>query len=620
MDEPKPDNKPTTPVSDNTASSPSSGSDPVTDAANTQEAPTDQPAHPEGIAPPTPGQVVSAGEYTPTTPTPQASSSAEPAPTANTTSQPVTPSIEPDTSVSSGSTAKVVASHHGGSKRWLRVVLLLIIVALLAAGGWLAYQKHRDNSKSANSAAQSKSISLLKIGISQGNYGSTLYPDMSVNEYSYLTNAQMFEGLVRYENKSKVVPDLASTWTNPDSKTWLFTVKSGVQFHDGHTLTAQDVKYSLDKVITSNSDLAQTFASTIASVDVVGNNQVKITTTAPDPALLNRLAFLYIIDANLPKGDEPSQAGTGPYEIKPGTQPTDTNVQMVAFNDYHGGQPTTKALDFGAADDPTTLVKDFQAHKYNIVGPIPLDDAKKVKPATEFITSEPDVNYLGFNTVKPGPLQNKLVREAIRYAVNPVAIGKSTGRQVTPISQLIPESIPGYNPSIMPYKQDIAKAKQLLTQAGYPNGVTIRFSTTADPKEVAEIVSELKQAGITATVDEHSDFNEFINYFNSGQAEMFEVDYASDTLDGLDIYSTTLDAANYSNPQVTSLLDQANAATDPAKRLKLLQQAATIIDQDVAVVPLSAQNDVWLMDKPYAIQQDMPSSLLSVYFSKVQQK
>lgn len=498
------------------------------------------------------------------------------------------------------------------------MLVWLIVLALIAAGGWYAYQKYVKKSPASSTTAQSKDIPLLKIGVLQAAYGK-LYPDMSLNEYSYLTNSQIFEGLVRYENKSKLVPDLASTWTNPDSKTWLFTVKSGVKFHDGHTLAASDVKYSLDTLIASKSDIAQTFADTIASVDVVGSNQVKITTTDPDPALLNKLAWLYVIDANLPKGDEPSLAGTGPYEVKPGTTPTDSRVQMVAFNDYHGGKPKTQALDFGSGKDDASLVKAFQAHQYNIVGSMQASDAQKVSGAKEFVSSEPDVTFIAFNTIKPGPLNNKLVREAVRYAVNAAAIGKASGNQVTRLSQLIPESIPGYNPAITPYKQDIAKAKQLLAQAGYPNGVTIRFSTSADPAVANEIVNELKQAGITATVDRHDNFDEFINYIGSGQAEMYSIDYSSDTLDGLDIYTTTLNDPNYSNPKLTALLDQASTETNPAKRLKLLQDAAVIVDQDIPVVPLYSQSNLWLMDKPYVIQQDMPSSFISVYFYKVHQ-
>lgn len=551
---------------------------------------------PDTFTPPTPGQVI--------TSEPEQPAQGEPA--------------RPETIQPPG--AEVPTSPNppppGGGKRWLKVLICLVILALIAVGGWFAYNKYYKKSSTV-STTQSKDIPLLKIGTYQAGYG-TLYPKMGNNEYSYMTNSQMFEGLVRFENKSKIVPDLASNWTNPDDNTWVFTIAKGVKFHDGHTLTAKDVKYSLDSLIASNSAIAQTFADTIKSVDLVGTDQVKITTAVPDPVLLNKVNYLYVIDANLPKGDEPSQAGTGPYEIKPGTTPTDTNVQMVAFNNYHGGRPTTQALDFGGINNAASLLKAFKAHQYNIIGPVPLSD-KNAAGATQFNVTEADTAFIGLNTVQPGPLQNKLVRQAIRYTVNPVALGKADDKAVTPASQLVPPSIPGYNPEITPYKQDIAKAKQLLAQAGYPNGLTLRLSSSASRAWLSEFTNELKQAGITVTADNHTDFNEFIDYFTGGKAQMYDVDYSSDTLDGLDIYTTTLPSANYSNPKVTDLLNQAGTTVDPAKRLKLLQDAATIIDQDVPVVPLYSVSDVWLMDKNYVIRQDMPSSLLSAYFSKVHQ-
>ncbi len=533
------------------------------------------------------------------------------------------PSVTSEQPADTSSTAEVNSNSDSEfspnkKNRRLKLGIILLVLAVGVVVGGLLYNKHQTNQQAAKVAKQNKDIALLKVGVQSAAYGS-LYPDMSANSYGYLINAQMFEGLVRYEGKSKLVPALASDWTNPDSKTWLFTVKKGIKFHDGHTLAASDVKYSLDKVIASDSDLAQIFASTIQSADVVGNNQVRITTKQPDPTLLNRLAFLYIIDANLPKGDEPSQAGTGPYEIKPGSTPTDSSVQMVAFDSYSGGRPTTLALNFGSEKDGASLVKAYQAGKYNIAGAIPLKDAK-LPGFTQFISSEPEVYFIGFNSVKPGPLQNKLVREAFRYAVDPVAVGTAGGNRVTALSQLIPPSIPGFNPAITPHKRDVSKAKQLLAQAGYPQGLSLRFSTNDQQATITELANQLKQANITLAIDRHSAFDEFINYFSTGQADVFSIIYSSDTLDGLDIYNTTLSSANYNNPNLMDLFDQASLTVDPAKRLKLLQDAAVIIDKDVAVIPFSTRDNVWLMDKNYVIQQDMPSSYLSVYFSKVYQR
>lgn len=521
--------------------------------------------------------------------------------------------------VSPGSPAQVVTSHHGGGKgRWIKIFLLLVVIALLAAGGWVAYNKHHKN-KTPAASAQNKDIPLLRIGMRQADFGG-IYPDISDNDYSVSVNSQMFDGLVRYQDRSKIVPDLASTWTNPDNNTWLFTIKKGVKFHDGNTLAPSDVKSSLDKMIASSSDFATTFAATIASIDLVGSNQVKITTKSPDPTLLNKLTLLYIIDTNAPKGSEPSLAGTGAYQVKPGTTPTNDNIQMVAFNGYHFGRPTTEALDFTNATD-TDLMKDFNAGKYDMAGAVPPDQISQAKNATLFNVNEADSNYLAFNTVQPSPVQNKLVREAIRYAVNAGAIGKANGENLTPVSQLVPPSIPGYDPAISAYKQNIEKAKQLLAQAGYPNGVTLTLSVpTVNAKEAAEISNELKQVGITVNLDQHTDFDEFINYFTQGKAQMYVVDYASDTLDAADVYQTTLPESNYNNPKVNDLLAQANTTLNPATRLKLLQQVAVLVDQDVPVVPLGTTADTWVMNKPYDIHQDTTSGYLPVYFYTVKLK
>jgi peptide/nickel transport system substrate-binding protein len=625
-------------------------------------------ADPDAIAPPVPGQVVNAdagnggdepagsgdeeiaeaAEPTPPVePSPADSQpaptviqpGAEPAPAANelgtaqaASPQPtITPAGMTATSEPPASTApqvpvdtpaaasppQIVTSHHGGGKsRWIKLFLLLVIIALLAVGGYFAYQKNHKTTKAVPStAAVVKDIPVLKVGIEQAAYGG-LYPTMPDTDDSLITNAQLFEGLVRYEAKGKIVPDLATKWTNPDNTTWLFTVRDGVKFHDGHTMTANDVKYSLGTVIASKSDSAQAFANTIASVDVVGANQVKITTTAPDPALLTKLSFLYVVDANLPQGDEPSQAGTGPYEIKPGTTPTATDLQMIAFDGYHGGRPTTRALAFGSAADSTTLMADYKAGTFNIIGPVTPSDAKSASSANQFVASSADVSFIGFNTVQSGPLQNKQVREAVRYAVNAAAIGQADDQSVAPDSQLLTASMPGYNPKITPYKQNLAKAKQLLTQAGYPSGVTVKFSTSDSVAKLAAIIAQLKQAGITLTVDQHSDPNEFANYVASGKAELY--DSTSTSLDGLSAYTTVLPATNYSSAQFSGLVSQAGTTVDQAKQAKLLQAMAATVDTDIPVVPLYSLNTIWLTAGQYNLRQAMFAGP-SVYFYQAHQ-
>lgn len=503
-------------------------------------------------------------------------------------------------------------------KKWLKWLIVFIVIVVLAVGGWLIYKQLTKNDEG-SSSVQSKDIQQLSVGISSADYGE-LYPNMAPNSYSYLVNGQMFEGLVRYEEKSKIVPLLATDWTNPDDTTWVFNLKENVSFHNGNTMTAKDVKYSIDTVKASESDFAGIFTSTIESVEVVNDNQVQIKTSSPDPALLNRLTFLYIIDSNAPEGSESSMAGTGPYHVRPEVEPTKTNVDMIAFEKYHGPAPTTKAVKFGSEATTKDLLAAFREGKYNIIGNIPVNETKGIESTHRFISSEPDVAFIGLNSIAPGPLQNKSVREAIRYAVDPVKLAEAEGDKVTPLSQLIPDSIPGHNSAIQPYERNVEKAKQLLAQAGYENGVTLNFYHVANNELADELTKQLKEANITLQVHAMGDFDQFINQFNNGRAEMYYVIYASDILDGLDVYNTLLSPANYSNSELTEVLEQADAATNPAERLKLLQDAAVIIDREVAVVPLSKQDGIWLTDRDYDMVQDLPSSFLSVYFSKVQLK
>ncbi|HEX5456458.1 MAG TPA: ABC transporter substrate-binding protein [Candidatus Saccharimonadales bacterium] len=530
------------------------------------------------------------------------------------------PPEPPETPLNRPDVPQVISNNEKPKKRWPKWLIGLIVIALIVVGGWYFFLKDKsENNGAASQTKQSKDIPLLRVGMWDVSFGK-LYPDLNTNEYSVMVNVQIFEGLVRYEQKNKIVPNLATDWTNPDNKTWVFTINTKIKFHDGHTLTPADVKYSLDKVIAAKSDLTDTFASTIASVSTEGSNKVKIVTKTPDPTLLNKLASLYIIDDNLPKGDEPSQAGTGPYEVKPGTVPGSKEVQLVAFDGYHKGRPSTRALEFHSETTEKTLMAAFKAGKYDIVGTISPDTIKKNPNYFEYISVEPDVLYITFNLSKKGPLQNKKVREAIRYALSPEDIAKARGSQITPLSQMIPESIPGYNPAITAYKQDVEKSKQLLKDAGYPKGFTLQYSSGDSSNANEEIAKELKNVGITLNIDEHKDFDEYIDYFLSGKPEMYIVDYTSDTLDGVDIYKTTIFSPYYDNADFNKLIDEASNTVDPAQRLKLLQDAALIIDRDIPTVPLSTQDNLWLMNKDYNIVQDMPNSYISTYFYKTQLK
>lgn len=492
-------------------------------------------------------------------------------------------------------------------------LLAVVVIVLIVAGGVFAYVKHKDNQNNAKSKGV---VSNLNVAIEGADLGTSFYPNIAAADGSLLLSAQIYDGLVQYENQNQIVPDLASGWSNPNDNSWLFTIKSGIKFHDGNSLTPADVVYSLNLMKNSNSEYAQTFAATLKSIKTVGKNQVEVVTTQPDPVLLNKLAFLYIVDPHVPKGENQSMAGTGAYELKPGTKLTNSHISLVAVNDFHGGQVLTKAVSLTDASSYESMFNGFKDHQFDIAGETPLSYMKQPN-SYDFDEQDNSVEFLAFNTTS-GPLSNKLVREAIRYAVSGNAIGASLGFKVITIGQMIPPSIPGYNPAIPAYSQDITKAKQLLAQAGYPNGLTLTLSTENDSTaQTPYYVSQLKQAGITIKVDNQANLNDLVNTFAAGQNQITELSYGSGTLDGADVLDSTIVNTNYNNPTFFNLVNQATTTIDPSARLKLLQQAESILNQDIPVVPVYYQNNIYLMDKPYVIHQDLPALYISVYFSKV---
>jgi peptide/nickel transport system substrate-binding protein len=528
----------------------------------------------------------------------------------------VTPDI--DKPSEDNSAKKTVTTPPPKKSKALKLALLIVVI-LVVAGGVVGYLAHKHHEKEVK-LAQAKIVQHLTVGIEGADLGSTFYPNALPNAGNVLMYYQVFDGLVQYENQNQIVPDLASGWTTPNSTTWLFTIKSGIKFHDGHTLTPADVVYSLNLMKNENqtNDYAETFATTLKSITAVGANQVKIVTTQPDPVLLNKLSFLYIVDKNLPKGENGSMAGTGAYQVKPGTRLMNTSIHLVAFNGFHGGQVMTKAVTLDDVSSYSALLKGYKDHQYDIIGEVSNKDLNQPN-SYRFNEQDDSVAFLGLNTTS-GPLSNKLVREAIRYAVNPVQLAKQgSGITVTSIGQLIPPTIPGYNPSITPYKQNITKAKQLLTEAGYPNGLTLTFNYSPGNSIYIPLTNQLMQVGITLKIDKSDNFNDLINNYIDGQNQITSLAYGSNTVDGADVLDSTLVQANYNNPKFYSLVNQATTTIDPSNRLKLLQQAETIVDQDIPAVPLYYNDNIYLMHKPYVLHQDLPALYISVYFYKVHQ-
>ncbi|HEY5442110.1 MAG TPA: ABC transporter substrate-binding protein [Candidatus Saccharimonadales bacterium] len=527
------------------------------------------------------------------------------------------PTLPPTTPVAPAP-APVVSSQKKSRKIWLFVLIVLLIAAAIAGG--VAYSKHTNKP----AAAAKKDIPYLRYGTDETADLTQVYPTEAVDtDTTTQVNTQLFEGLVRYQEGTKIVPLLATSWSNPDDTTWVFNLQHGVKFHNGRTMTATDVKKSLDYAVAHQNDNSGatllSLASTIKEVQAVNPYQVKITTDGPDPVLLNRLAYLYVFDTSAKTGDP--DAGTGPYVVKPGSKPTANSLDLTAYNSYWGGHIYTRAVHIQVAGNDQ-LAADTNKGQFDIAGDFTSQQLTQIKHYRPITIQDLGITFLGLNTVKASsPLSSLAARQAASYALNIPAILKAGGLSGTQASQLIPPAIPGYDPSIHNIPYNPAKAKQLL--ATVPNAATqITLSyPKGDDGQVIEIAKELNAVGFNVKTDALPDLDTLVNVGLSGQTDMFYLGDSTSTLDGLALFNDIVIAADkdYSNPTVTKLADQAGTTLDPAARIALLQKISQQVANDVSDIPLFNDTRTVALTKPYHVQVDIPSIEAGVYFWQIYQ-
>ena len=499
--------------------------------------------------------------------------------------------------------------------RVIKWLVAIAAVALIAVAAFLVIGQ--PDKKSEPEQAQKKDIPLLRIGYTSGPLNS-FYP----GGYSYTSNFlevnfQTFEGLVRYEEKTKLVPALATGWSNPDSSTWVFSIRPDVKFHTGRTMTADDVKASLEAA-KSNPDL-DLYSSTIKSVETTGSDKVTITTDGTDPILLNKLNYLFIFDTKSDKTDDPIN-GTGPYVLKSGTEPEEAKISLTAYDDYYQGRPSTRELELSWYEDQQVAVDDFNNGKLDITGFLDTGFVEKLNKYEPYLPTPLGTRFIRIQTANENsPLAKKEFRQGLQYLLDKPALIKVGGAGL-PASQIVPQDIPGHDSSIKEPGKDVTKAKALFTAAGYPNGATLSLISSSSPDPVKEIQRQFAEGGIKIESEDIPDFDAFLAKSESGEVDLTYQAYVSDFLDGTDFLSYLTKDDSYKNTEIDKLVEESNQALDSADRLVKLKQASRLAADDVPVLPLSYLQDTFAMNNTYVLQQDITSSLSGSYFWKTYQK
>lgn len=534
----------------------------------------------------------------------------------------LTPSINPkpsppvNLSIEPNPTASTESPRRSGKKRWLLVGLLVLIIIAIGVG---IYLKYISSNKTADAK---KDIPLVNFGISSGDGEVPNYPiTYLADDADVYIASQMYEGLTGFSNQTQVVPLLATSWSNPNDTTWIFNLRHNVKFHTGRTMTATDVKFSLNYAMShENDDNGNSVfleLSDISKVNVLNPYKVEIITSSPDAVLLSQLGAIGIVDSHAKVGSY--DAGTGPYIVKPGTTPTSTSIDLEAVNNYWGGHVYTREVDIRFYGNDNKMASDVNSGKLDMAGPLTNGQLAIIKSYHPLHVLDQGLEYIGVNTERTGsPLQSVAARQALAYALNIPAVLKAGGLIGQQVSQIVPRVLPGYNPNITNTPYDPAKAKQLL--AGVSNlNESLTFAYTSDNAGVAaEIIKELEAVGFHIQPMLVDNLGDLADNADGGQYDLFLLGDSSSTIDGLDLLTDLLeDVQYYDNTQIDNLVNQTENTLSSATRIADMQQIATIVANDKPIIPLYVETEVWAYTKPYIFTQDQPDVATDIYLWKM---
>jgi len=338
----------------------------------------------------------------------------------------------------------------------------------------------------------------------------------------------VFEGLVTYDQKTlQPVPALAEKWdVSSDGLKYTFHLRKGVKFHNGREMTADDVKYSFNRLadpkvattyatslilgsVAGYADVSGGKAKELTGVKVVDPQTVEITLTAPNSALLPALTMIpasvipkeAVEDASKKFTENP--VGTGPFKVTEWKR--QEQLTLVANPDYWRGKPALDKIVLRVITEKSSQMVEFAAGNLDMVI-VPPSDIARIKADAALKDRVQDqailsIFWLPLNITR-APLDNVKVRQALAFAVDKEAIVKSVLQgQGAVANGPIPPGLSAYDPNYKPYTFDIEKAKKLLADAGFPNGVDVEIRTWTDEVEgrvLTAIQAGWAKAGIRA--------------------------------------------------------------------------------------------------------------------------
>ena len=461
---------------------------------------------------------------------------------------------------------------------------------------------------------------------------STLDPAIGYDWQNWSMIKSLFDGLMDYKpGTTDLVPDLAESYeVAPDGLSYTFKLRKGVKFHNGRELTADDVKWSIDRavqpetqspgqgffnMIAGFADVTSGKAKELSGIEVVDPYTARFTLSHPDATFLHVMALNFGFAVPKEEVEKYGQdfgkhpVGTGAYKMTEWTL-----GQRVVFernpDHYKKGLPKLDKITFEIGQEPLVALLRLERGEVDILGDgIPpakflevMNDPSLKKNVVK--GGQLHTGYVTMN-VKLKPFDNKLVRQAVNHAINKDRVIKIINGRAVPANQPLPPAMPGYDPNYKGYAYDPAKAKALLAEAGFAKGFDTELyamNTDPNPRIAQAIQQDLAEVGIRAELKTLAQANVIAAGGDEKEAPMIwsgGMAWIADFPDPSDFYRPILGCAGavpggwnwswYCNQELDKKATAADAITDPAKteeRLKAWRGIFTQIMDDAPWAPV----------------------------------
>ncbi|MET1044652.1 MAG: ABC transporter substrate-binding protein [Microbacteriaceae bacterium] len=463
-------------------------------------------------------------------------------------------------------------------KKHIGFVALGLATTLLLAG----CASDADSSSSASAGDSTIEIGSLYEPQNLSNFGGG---GQGVTE---AFNGNVYEGLFTLTDDGSVEPLLAASNTvSDDGLTYTFTLQDGVTFHSGKALSSADVKASIEAVLSDDSQSARKSSfGAITSIETPDEATVVVTLAERSISFIYNLSYIWIINSEA-TGLETTEDGTGPYTL--GDWKRGSSLSLTRFDDYWGDPAANGEVVFNYFTDATALSNALLTGEVDIVTSVQSPDAlTQFNDNPDYVVSDGNSTtkeILVFND-RVAPFDNVDVRKAIYSAIDTKKLLNSIwGDYGTLIGSMVPPTDPWYEDltQVNPYDPDLAT--QLLASGGQPNGFEFTLDTPSyDPHPVvAEFVkSELAKVGITVNINTISSDEWYTKVYKAQDFTATLQEHVNDR----DVvwYGNPDFYWGYNNPEVSTWVDEAEAAATTEEQTAKLKQVNEQIAQDAASV------------------------------------